>query len=81
MKEADKKLLSCFLQFCTTTQVLVPDKTVTVQMEVMSEAAMRPKARTCFNVLTVPRNYASYNQMKENLDFYLRRSNQWDLED
>ena len=42
---------------------------------------MRPKTRTCFRILEIPRHYFLSNQLKGNLDFFLNRSISWKLED
>jgi len=81
VREADPGMLTRLVQFCTVSQTLLPDQNISVKMENMQEMAMRPKARTCFQILQLPRNYFSFNQLKENLDFYLSRCTSWELED
>ena len=43
-----------------------------VRTEVIPLVAILPKSYTCFRRLTLPGNYHSYSQMRNNLDFYLR---------
>ena len=74
VREAEYATLARFLQFCTASQVLVPDKKISVRMVTMSEMALRPRARTCFGILEVPSNFLSFNQLKENFDLYMNRS-------
>ena len=81
LREAESGTLTRFLQFCTGSQVLVPDRMISVRLVIMSEMALRPRARTCFGVLEVPRNFLSFNQLKENFDLYINRSDLWDLKD
>ena len=69
-----------FLRFCTASSMLEPGKNILVRFEHMAETVMRPKSQTCFKILTIPRNYQTYHQMKINLDRYLNPSS-WDLED
>ena len=64
-------ILAKFLHFCTATDVLLPDHGIAVHTEVMPLVAICPKLFTCFCRLTLPRNYQSYSQMRNNLDFYL----------
>ena len=80
-RNLDRKMAVHFVRFCTASDVLLPGKSIMVRFENMAEEAMRPTARTCFCSLTVPRNYRSYCQMKDNFDFYLRDPTQWDLSD
>ena len=80
--EADPGMLTRLVQFCTASQTLLLDQNISVKMENMQEMAMRPKAfMLCFQILQLPRNYFSFNQFKENLNFYLRRCTSWELED
>ena len=81
VREADPGMSTRLVQFCTASQTLLPDQNISVKMENRKEMAMRPKARTCFHILQLPRNYFSFNQLKENLDFYLSRCTSWELED
>ena len=81
VSEADPGMLTRLVQFCTASQTLLPDQNISVKMENMQEMAMRPKARTCFQILHLPRNYFSFHQLKENLDFYLSPCTSWEFED
>ena len=47
----------------------------------MSDLAMRPKAQTCFSILTLSKNYRSYARFYDNLDFYMRNPQVWELQD
>ena len=81
LKGSSNEILAKFLRFCTATDVLLPDRGISVRTEVMPLVAIRPKSYTCFRRLTLPRNYQSYSQMRNNLDFYLRDCSGWDLND
>ena len=81
LKGSSNKILAKFLRFCTATDVLLPDRGISVRTEVMPLVAIRPKSYTCFRRLTLPRHYQSYSQMRNNLDFYLRDCSVWDLND
>lgn len=81
IKSKDHKLLGRFLRFCTGTDVLLPYSRIRVQLVNMSNAAMRPKAQTCFNLLTLPKNYRTLVRLSENIDFYLYNPHLWDLSD
>ncbi|XP_068726598.1 uncharacterized protein [Montipora capricornis] len=81
LKAADTKMLSRFLRFCTGGDLVLPNKKIAVQFENMSEAAMRPKARTCFCSLVLPKGYNSFAHFSANLDYYLTNTAFWDLMD
>ena len=81
LSEAHPSTLTRFVQFCTGSQMVIPDQNIKERMEAMSSIAMRPKARACFRVLEIPINYLSFNQMKDNLDFFFNRPALWEMED
>ena len=82
LKICSNKALVNFLRFCTATDVMRPGCRIKVQTEFMPPEAIRPKSRTCFGIIILPRNYTSFAQLRRNLDFYLVRSpNLWDLSD
>lgn len=70
LKKVDSGMLGRFLRFCTATTIVIPGSRIKVRFKTMPFLAARPMARTCFQVLTFPRNYPTYHQLKENLDFY-----------
>ena len=69
LKGSSNEILAKFLRFCTATDVLLLDHSISVLTEVMPPAAVRPKSYTCFRRLILPRNYQSYSQIRNNLDF------------
>ena len=81
LKAADRKMLCRFLRFCTASDMVIPNKKIAVRFENMSEAAMRPKAMTCFGSLLLPKGYNSFAHFSANLDFYLTNTTCWDLMD
>ena len=81
LKSKDDKLLCRFLRFCTGSDVVLPDRRIKVQMVHMSSSVMRPKAQTCFNILTLPKNYRTLAHLTENIDFYLYNPHLWELTD
>ena len=81
LKGATSEILSKFLHFCTATDILPPGNGIAVDTEVMPPTAIRPKSYTCFRRLILPRNFHSYSEMRNNLEFYLRDSSIWDLND
>ena len=81
LKGSTHQMLAKLLRFCTASDVLLPDHSITVHTEVMAPVAVCLKAYTCFRRLILPRNSQSYSQMRNNLDFYLRDCNIWDLND
>ena len=81
VKSLDKETSSKFLRFCTSSDVIVPGKNIKVELQNCPETAMRPRAKTCFNIIILPKNYATYNQMKNNLNFFIKDPQLWDLND
>ena len=81
LKAADSKMLCRFLRFCTASDMVLPKKRIAVRFENMSEAAMRPKAMTCFCSLLLRKGYNSFAHFSTNLDFYLTNTTFWDLMD
>ena len=81
LKICSDEALVNFLRFCTATDVMRPECRIKVSTEFMPPAAIRPKSRTCFGIIVLPRNYASFTQLRKNMDFYLRNPNLWDLSD
>lgn len=79
IKSKDHKLLCRFIRFCTGSDVILPYRSIKVQLVNMSSTAMRPKAQTCFNLLTLPKNYRSLAHLTENIDFYLCNPHLWEL--
>ena len=78
-RNLDDKMAVRFVRFCTASDVLIPGRNILVRFQTMTENAISPKARTCFLTLTVARNYRSYNQLRDNVDFFLRDPSLWDL--
>ena len=81
LKNQSRKILSRFMRFCTGAELVRPERRIKVKMEIMSELAMRPKSKTCFSVLTLPKNHQTYARFSENMDFYMNNPHIWDLND
>lgn len=81
LKNQARKVLSRFMRFCTGSELVRPQKRIKVVMEIMPDLAMRPKSRTCFGVLTLPKNHQTYAHFSENMDFYMHNPHVWDLSD
>lgn len=79
LRECSEKGLRRFLWFCTGTDLIVPDRRIKVCFEFMPEVMQRPRAKTCFNILTLPSSYASYAHLRSNLDMYLDDLKSWDM--
>lgn len=80
LMESDIRTVTKFLQFCTGSAIIEPARPIALELEVMPQVAMRPTAKTCFRILSLPCNYLSYLQLKENLDLFLVKG-AWDLRD
>jgi hypothetical protein len=81
LKASTDVILSNFMRFCSGTDVVVPGATIALKFNVMPAVALRPKARTCFRILILPKNYESFSQMRSNLDTYIGDPSLWDLKD
>ena len=81
IKSKEHKLLCRFVRFCTGSDVVLPCTKIKVQMVNMSSASMRPKAQTCFNILTLPKNYRTLAHLTENIDAYMCNPHLWELAD
>jgi hypothetical protein len=79
--ELSKESASSLLRFATACETIIPGKRVKVEFETMSEVALRPRARTCFRILVLPKNYRTYMQLKRNIDCHIMKPEHWDLED
>ena len=79
--ELSKESASKLLRFVTACETVVPGKRIRVEYDTMSDAAIRPRARTCFRILVLPKNYRTYVQMKRNIDLHVMKIDHWDLED
>ena len=81
VKESDGDVLLNLVRFVTASSVVIPGEYISVRYEPMPLLAMRPKSKTCFKILVLPKSYNTFRNMKDNLDFYLRNQSEWDLED
>ena len=81
LKGADSKLLCRFLRFCTGANIVLPGNKIQVRFESMSELALRPKAKTCFRTLALPKGYNSFAHFSSNLELYLSNMSLWELRD
>ena len=81
IKGSDSDVLLNLVRFVTASGVIIPGDYISVRYEQMPLLAMRPKSKTCFKILTLPKSYTTFRNMKDNLDFYLRNPSEWDLED
>ena len=81
VKQADDDILRNLIQFITASSVIIPGECISVRYEGMPLMARRPKSQTCFKILVLPKNYPTFRNMKDNLDFYLNHQSEWDLQD
>lgn len=79
--ELSKESSSNLLRFATACETVIPGKRVKVDFEIMPELALRPRARTCFRTLVLPKNYRTFVQLKRNIDCHILNPEHWDLED
>ena len=79
--ESGDRMCAAFVRFATGSDVLMPDQKIAVRFESVSTFALRPRSRTCFSVVIVPKNYRNYSELQDNFDHYLRDHTAWDLAD
>ena len=79
-RNLDDKMAVHFLCFCTSSDVLLLSRYIMISFQTMADEAFRLMAHTCFLTLTEGRNYHSYNQLKNNFDFYLRDTSLYPIE-
>lgn len=73
--------LGSLIRFITGMTNLTPDSKIKVEYVNQSPGNLRPLSQTCFRILLLPRQYASFYEMKTNLTIYLRSEDSWQVND
>ena len=69
------KHLEKLLRFITASSSLPCDTKIKIQF-----VNQRLHAQTCFKILLIPRQYASFTQLYGNFNFYRAHSEYWDVD-
>ena len=72
------RMLQLLLRFSTGSAQLLPNKKIKATWDTNVGQMMRPVARTCFQVLSLPKNHSSFQDFKRNTDLYIK-SDSWEL--
>ena len=79
IRDASEMLLRRLVQFCTSLPMLLPQKKISVSFVNQPQDHLRPIGATCFKILKLPRQYVSFAQLKDNLEFYLTNIHLWKM--
>ena len=79
IRDASEMLLRRLVQFCTSLPMLLPQKKISVSFVNQPQDHLRPIGATCFKILKLPRQYVSFAQLKDNLEFYLTNTHLWKM--
>ena len=70
-----------FLRFVTGSTNFPPNTTIKIEFVDQPQTHLRPYAKTCFKILIMPRQYASFTQLSENLNFHISHPSNWAVYD
>jgi hypothetical protein len=79
IRNSGEDMLRRLVRYCTSLPMLLPNKSIGVAFVDQSPNHLHPVGAACFKILKLPRQYMSYSQLKENLDFYLANSHLWNM--
>ena len=77
IRSCKNEQLKKLLRFITASSSLPCDTKIKIQFVYQPPKYLRPHAHTCFKILLTPRQYASFTQLYENLNFYMAHSEYW----
>ena len=69
------------VRFITASSSLPCDTKIKIQFVNQLPRYLRSHAQTCFKILLIPRQYASFTQIYENFNFYVAHSEYWGVHD
>lgn len=81
LRACTKKELLTFCRFVTGSSTLPPSSKIRVQFVDQSSTNLHSVAQTCFKILTLPRQYSSFTELNNNLNFYFSNSDMWAVHD
>ena len=70
-----------FLRFVTGSSCITPNLAIQVQYCNQPQSYLRPLVKTCFKILFLPRQYSSFTQLRENLNFNVGHLENWAVHD
>ena len=81
IRACSEKGIETFLRFVTGSASLVPGDVIKVQFITQSHSILCPRSQTCFKILTLPRNYTSFQHMQNTLDKFFQNEDWWTIQD
>ena len=81
IRSCSSEQLEKLLRFITASSSLPRDTKIKIQFVNQPPKYLRPHAQTCFKILLIPRQYASFTQLYENFNFYMAHSEYWGVHD
>ena len=72
--------LQRFVRFITGSEMMIPGSKIKIEFVDQSEECLHPLTKTCFKILIVPRQYKSFFELRDNLNFYVNQGS-WEVHD
>lgn len=73
--------LCFFLRFITGSKSFIPKTVIKLEYANQPPDHLRPNSKTCFKILTLPRQYSSFTQLRENFSLHMGNTDNWYLHD
>lgn len=81
IRSCTEKQLKTFIRFVTGSPNLPYGTTVKVEYVDQTRDHLRPIVKTCFKILILARQYMSFTELTENLDFHTSNEANWNVHD
>ena len=81
IRNAGQDILSRLARFCTSLPMLLPKRNIRVPFVDQSPNHLYLVGVACFKILKLSRQYTSFYQLQENLNFYLAICHLWNMFD
>ena len=82
IRSSSQETLERFLQYCTGVSMLLPGGGITIHfVNQISDIARRPVSKTCFKILELAGQYENFRRFKQTMEFYLRATQHWEMQD
>ena len=81
LRSCTKDELVLFVRFVTGSNCYDPNTKIKVEYVNQPPDHLRPASKTCFKILILPRQYASFTRLRENLKFYISNTGNWNVYD
>ena len=69
-----------FVRFITGSEMMIPGSKIKIEFVDQSEEHLHPITKTCFKILIVPRQFKSFFELRDNLNFYVNQGS-WEVHD